>query len=399
MGTSLQIVLKQRREDMAGIRDITNVWNTVTELDLRPLREQAEGGVRIAVVGKAGSGRHALAEHMRQDPSRPGNKTASPLLIADLEKAARLPDVDLVILLMGVADSDDHAERRLVRTWLDAGLRVFALINRPAQGLDTTGAGLTIEPWLNWGKRNVLIGPVEDVDFLLKEFVPAVMRLLPGHHLALGRYFPLFRVPVARHLISDTGFSNAAYSLSTGLVEVVPILNIPLNVADTFVLTKNQIFLVYKIGLALGMPVELQSYISTFGGVLGAGFFWRQMAHMLVGLIPGIGIIPKVAVAYAGTSVVGNVVLQWYLTGRHVSKEQIRKLYAQAYATGKVLAPKLRRDQKRLPAGRKKKTSRSQAAVNQPAATQLAQPARGGTCPNCGKTNAAEAPFCQYCGR
>jgi len=52
--------------------------------------------------------------------------------------------------------------------------------------------------------------------------------------------FPVLRVPIARHIINDTCFTNAAYSLSTGLAEIVPVLNIPLTLTDMIVLTKNQ---------------------------------------------------------------------------------------------------------------------------------------------------------------
>jgi uncharacterized protein (DUF697 family) len=237
------------------------------------------------------------------------------------------------------------------------------------------------------------------------------MRMMPDFHLALGRYFALFRVPIARHLINDSSFTNAAYSFGTGVAEVVPVLNIPMNVTDVFVLTKNQIFLVYKIGLALGMPTDLQSYFATFGGILGAGFFWRQTARSLVGLIPAWGIIPKVAVAYAGTEVVGTAVLHWYLTGRHITKEQIRQLYTQAFARAKKLVPRLRRSQQRLEEGkpkrqRKSKRGAAQPALEAPQATAGALPAGTAAgangmrnCPNCSKPNAIDAVFCQYCGK
>jgi uncharacterized protein (DUF697 family) len=362
-------------------------------MDLRPLREQAQRGVRIALVGKPGSGRHALAAQMRSDPSRPGAEIATPLPILDLENGAQVSQADLVILVLNVSDGDDHLERALVKTWLDNGKRILVFINRgnePVAAVDNPVAVVTelsIETWMNWGNRNVLVGSVEDQKFLTAEFVPAVMRLLPEYHLALARYLPLFRLGVARHMINDTCFTNAAYSLGTGLMEIVPILNIPMNVGDIIILTKNQVFLVYKLGLALGMPTELQSYITTFSGVLGASFFWRQVAYMLIGLIPGFGIIPKVGVAYGGTAVVGNVVLQWYLTGRHISRQQIRKLYASTSAMGRQLGSKLRKRKPRLKSGKKKK-----------GVPELNPPQTVKQCVRCGKSNALDASFCQYCG-
>ena len=156
---------------------------------------------------------------------------------------------------------------------------------------------------------------------------------LPDLLLGLGRFFPLFRIPIAHYLINDTCFSNAAYAMSTGLAEIVAVLDIPITIADSIILTKSQAFLVYKLGLALGYSTRWQDYIAEFGGVLGGGFVWRQIARSLVGLIPVWGIIPKTGIAYAGTYVVGNVVLQWYLTGKQVSGKQMQQLYAQALRT------------------------------------------------------------------
>jgi uncharacterized protein (DUF697 family) len=220
--------------------------------------------------------------------------------------------------------------------------------------------------------------------------------------LALGRLFPLFRIPIAHQLINDACLSNSAYAFSTGLAEVVPVLDLPLNVTDMIVLTKAQAFLVYRLGLLLGFTTRWQDYIGEFGSVIGGGFLWRQLARSLVGLIPVWGIIPKVAVSFAGTYVVGHTVLQWYLTGRHVSRQQLNALYRQALAHGKQTAHSLAG---RLPRLRRKK----KIELPEPASTRLLpepSPEQAAiqqtpiprTCPGCGKISAEDAVFCQYCG-
>jgi hypothetical protein len=88
------------------------------------------------------------------------------------------------------------------------------------------------------------------------------------------------------------------------------------------VLSKTQAFLAYKLGLTVGFSTNWHDYLREFGGVLGGGFLLRQLARSLVGLIPVWGILPKVAIAYAGTYVVGHTILQWYLTGRHLTKDR-----------------------------------------------------------------------------
>jgi hypothetical protein len=109
-------------------------------------------------------------------------------------------------------------------------------------------------------------------------------------------------------------------------------------------------------------------------------------------------------VAYAGTYVVGNVVYQWYLTGRHVSTRQMRQLYVQAFARGKSLAqvmaarlPRPKRRVKLLKPGKPGKVAAGSDKV-QPSTSSL-QPTSGKTCPHCGKISAPDAQFCQYCGQ
>ena len=53
---------------MPNLNPLANLWSIVKEADLRPLREQAEKLVNLAIVGKPGSGREALAEALRRDP-------------------------------------------------------------------------------------------------------------------------------------------------------------------------------------------------------------------------------------------------------------------------------------------------------------------------------------------
>jgi uncharacterized protein (DUF697 family) len=297
---------------------------------------------------------------------------------------------------------------------------------------------------------------------LEREFIPTVLELLPQQHIALGRLFPLFRLTIARQLINDTCLSNAAYSFSTGLAEIIPVLDLPLNLTDLIILTKSQAFLVYKLGLLLGFTTRWQDYVTEFGGVIGSGFVWRQIARSLIGLVPGWGIIPKVAIAYSGTYVVGNAILGWYLSGRHLTPKQMRALSAQAFARGKEYARKLggripkprlgQRKKGRLPAAQKKPElmqeeiviitksdlpqltsplesadnlvpptkALSETSVDNPKVTnkvKVNQPHQAKrihinrhkqketylltnirTCSQCGKTSSPDARFCQYCG-
>jgi uncharacterized protein (DUF697 family) len=369
---------------MAGLSSINNVWKNVKEIDLRPIRQEAMQSIRIAIVGKECARCELLAHAMRTDPARPEQVTQTPITMVSPDDADTDISADLLILILSADEMPRDHQRDLVSAWAKAEKNILVLVDQSPEAVNSQ----RMDAWLEWGQQKAVRGPLDAPQFLHKEFVAAVLELLPGLELSLARKFPLFRLPVARKLINDTSLSNATYAFSTGVAEIVPIIDVPLNVADILVLTKAQAFLVYRLGLALGFSTEWRDYLAEFGSVLGGGFLWRQLARSLIGLIPAWGIIPKVAVAYSGTYVVGNAVLQWYLTGRHVTSKQLNDLYRQALAHGNSVAtsllknlprPRLKGDHKRaLPEPKKRK--------------------RATICPNCGKKNAGDARFCQYCG-
>jgi uncharacterized protein (DUF697 family) len=369
---------------MVGIP--TDIWSTVKEIDLRPHRQQALNGIRIALVGATGSGRHTLAEQMRRDPTRANVETDTPVLICDLDSANQATGADLLILVIDSRKSDVSLEKNLSRSWYTSVNKVVVFINQFESPSNSQPGFQAIVPRTSWGKWRVVYGSALETKFLTNKFAPAIIETVPNQILGLGRYFPFFRVPIARHLINDTCLSNSAYALSTGLAEIVPILDLPLTITDMIVLTKNQAYLVYKLGLALGFSTRWQDYWVEFGSVLGGSFLWRQLARTLVGLIPIWGIVPKVAVSYSGTYVVGNAILQWYLTDRHVSRKQIQQLYGRAFARGKNVARNLL---SKVPRPRLSRRN----------LRELQQPDEIIDCPDCGRPNAIHASFCQNCGK
>ena len=390
---------------MPSYRDLSTVWKNIKEFELQPIRQAALRELKIVLIGVVGSGRHTLGTQMRTDPAKPELNSQAPLAILDLEAYPETDKTDLIILMTDVAQPEFPRELELVRKWIDAGKKIIVFCNK----VDTLGQGQVISQWVKGPGVEVLYGSAMDREYLTRNFVQTVLKLLPHQHLALGRMFPLFRVAIAHQLIGEACLANASYALSTGLAEIVPVLALPLTVTDMVVLTKNQAFLVYRLGLLFGFSTRWQDYIGEFGSVIGGGFAWRQLARYLVGLIPGWGIIPKVAVAYSGTYAVGQAVLQWYFTGRHLGRKELNALYRSALARGKQNAEKL---VKRLP--KPKKRSQKQLTEGKPAQPKPPRLKRGKAkeptppeaeplpqvknCPACGRTNAPDANFCQYCG-
>jgi uncharacterized protein (DUF697 family) len=167
----------------------------------------------------------------------------------------------------------------------------------------------------------------------------AVLTRLPTElHLVAARSLPGLRAIYARDLIGSTSVTNATYSLASSVPEQIPILSIPFAAADIIVLTKNQAIMVYRLALAYGAPAEFQSRIREVIPVVGGAFLWRQAARSLIGLIPVWGIVPKVAIAYAGTYTTGVVAWRWYESGEIVSTDQVKQISQDAIAIGRARA-------------------------------------------------------------
>jgi uncharacterized protein (DUF697 family) len=365
---------------MANWRDLGNIWTTFKEIDIRPIAQEAELPTTLAVIGAKGVGKSTLIAALRYD-NHAHEKTITPVFEASLDTASELGTVDLVVLVIDATRNDFAAESLLYNRWRAEQRNVLVYYNKMDGVIDMSA----LSKMTPWSGLAVASGSAIDPDSLNATFIPRVLDALPNAHLSIARHYPLFRLSVARKLIGDTSIASASYALTTGLGQLVPVLDIPFTVADVMILTKNQALMVYKLGLMLGLSTRWQDHVAELGGVVGAGFLWRQVARELIGLIPGWGILPKVAVAYAGTYAVGEAILRWYQTGRKVSGSGMRELYTDALTRGKQIAQNLFDNAPRP----------SLPQVKFPA---LPRPKPSNTCPNCGKKNPSDAKFCAYCG-
>lgn len=168
----------------------------------------------------------------------------------------------------------------------------------------------------------------DDREGFAEVLAPTILDARDDLMLAFGRQLDGLRPFVVQRLIEQTATANATYALTTGVAESVPGLNVPLNVADMVVLTKNQLIMAYKIALVYGKEGDPRDLVGEILGVLGGGFFFRQLARQLVGLIPVAGIPAKTAVAYAGTYVIGEAVRRWAAGEVPMTSEELRAMFS-----------------------------------------------------------------------
>jgi uncharacterized protein (DUF697 family) len=177
---------------------------------------------------------------------------------------------------------------------------------------------------------------------LQTQFAKALFKRAPDDlHLSLARHIPLLRDAYSKLLIETTATGNAMYVGSTALARSIPVLNIPLNVADSVVLTKNQLMMAYKLALAEGKEGKPLELIKEILSVLGGSYLFKETARGLVGLIPGWGSVAKLGVSYAGTWVIGQAVHLWARQGHTPTTKELNRFYQQALARGQANSKRL----------------------------------------------------------
>jgi len=175
----------------------------------------------------------------------------------------------------------------------------------------------------------------------------AIVREHPKLELPLARTFPLFRRAAAETLIGRVARENALFSIVTALPNVIPsVLELPWALGefatDTAFLTMNQIRLALMLAAAHGRAVGYTEQKVEIATIVAGAFGWRAIARELVGKIPlGGGLIPKAAVAFAGTYVVGLGLDKVNRTGTGLTKRERQDAYADAFARGKDVVREL----------------------------------------------------------
>jgi len=173
--------------------------------------------------------------------------------------------------------------------------------------------------------------------------------------LALARHVYPFRAPVVRRIITKISKENALFAVATAIPDIIPFLSLPWAIpefaSDTAFITANQIRMGFFLAAASDRPIGYREQKGEIATVLVGAFGWRAIARELVGKIPlGGGLLPKAAIAYAGTRVVGMSMERYYRIGYGFTRDERRVAYEQALVRGKTVATALLSALKRQPA-------------------------------------------------
>ncbi len=205
------------------------------------------------------------------------------------------------------------------------------------------------EPGIGLPRNGYLFDPVDNGSPSGDEsLINAIVSENQPIELALARSFPVFRGAVAHRMITRVSRENAMLALVTALPNVIPsFIELPWAVGefatDTAFLTMNQIRMALMMAAIYDRPVGWAEQKMSIASIAGGAFGWRAVARELVSKIPlGGGLIPKAAIAYAGTWVVGTSLERVYRTGVGLSRLEKRAAWSNAMTKGREVAGELR---------------------------------------------------------
>ncbi len=157
---------------------------------------------------------------------------------------------------------------------------------------------------------------------IAEELIPAMIDASPEAALVIGRELPAYRRSAAQRIIRNA----TLISLAAGL-EPFPLVDIP-------ILLGNQIRLVLRLAALYGEPVDSANttrHLRELVAVMAGGLGLRYLAEQVAKAIPFGGDLISGAIAGAGTWSMGQVVLEYYESGKNISPQRLRMLYYDFY--------------------------------------------------------------------
>ena len=149
--------------------------------------------------------------------------------------------------------------------------------------------------------------------------------------------------PVVDRIVTSVARENAIFAVASALPNVIPsVLELPFAIgefaSDTAFITMNQVRMAFLVAAASDKQVGYDKQLAELLSIAAGAFGWRALARELVGFIPlGGGLIPKGAIAFAATYVLGKGLEHFHGVGYGYTRAQRHDAYQVAYERGKDL--------------------------------------------------------------
>lgn len=309
-------------------------WDAIREINPSEIRREIERPVTIGFFGRPGSGRHTLAMALLgRDRAELAGRGIS-INETDSAAVAAAGMLDLAFVLLDAAEPDWSAERRVAGQLGARGCPVFLVVTHadelptPQQAATAVRSQFPSHP----PEMTAVIDP-RNAEATLAMLAGPMLRTVQNHRLALGHQYPTLRRAVAEDLIREASWVNAQFALLSSLPALIPVLGLFLGgMADILVLTKNQAMLVFKLAAIHERNIDDRiGVLKEIMPVIGSAFIWRTAARTAVGLAPmPFSALPRAAIAYVGTYLVGQAARYYYEHGDKAPPEVLRSFQDEA---------------------------------------------------------------------
>ncbi|MCL5959702.1 MAG: hypothetical protein M1358_10390 [Chloroflexi bacterium] len=307
-----------------ALGQLTEFWKIIREMNPDVIEREANERFSLAIIGPDGPNKTEMAAALAG--GRP--VLAGALNIGNtngMNGARDLPAADLYVYALPASKATSVEYAHAINDVEAGGKPVVLAICRDGSNLpDRELLDASDYLFSTLPSHRIVVVDDNDPSDVVDKLVPAIMTSLPHLHLSLARTLPGFREKVAASLIMEVSRVNAEFALFSSLPANIPVIGeIMATGADLFVLTKNQVMMIFKLAAVYGRNFDSKPRIALeIAPVVGGAFLWRTAARTMVGVLPGLlAAVPKTLVAFVGTFVVGSIASYYYHIGRKPTKK------------------------------------------------------------------------------
>jgi GTPase len=287
---------------------------------------QGELGHRVVIVGLANAGKSTLFNTLRGQrlsavSDQEGTTTElirgqfGPFTLIDTP--GHLPDVQregvnessVILMLLDASRGLRREDRDLLHDLRRTNKPLIVALNK-VDALKADPDDVAAEIAARLGVEDVIPISGKQGENVAEELVPALLNASPDSALTVGLALPSFRREAADRIVR----SAAIVSLAAGL-EPIPLIDIP-------ILLGNQIRLVLRLAALYGEPMEAKHTRELATTVIG-GLALRYVAEEAAKLVPFGGDVISGAIAAAGTWAIGQVAIEYFESGKQLSRRQL----------------------------------------------------------------------------
>lgn len=258
--------------------------------------------------------------------------------LVDINGRSSPPPTDLHIVVVDPDRVRDEAIRDYLATIHARKGRVIAVLARDPghprlEGSIASGERAAAEAALGLPSDTIAVFQASDSARSTRHLAAAITSGLPDRQLTLARGLPGLREAIAHRMILDAAIANGQFALVASLPALIPLVGGLVAIgADTIILTRNQATLVFQLAAIHGRRLDRRAQlVAEIAPVIGGAFVWRTVARALAGFLPGaVGALPRGAIAFAGTYVVGQIANEYYRSGRRPDPDTIERFGREA---------------------------------------------------------------------